>query len=55
MKKIISTMLMITFIGIASMTIGAKVSPSEKEAILVFNETQYDFGKVQQGETSFWI
>ena len=51
MKKIIYGMLLIIAIGFASIKISAKVTPSEKEAILAFNEMQYDFGKVQQGET----
>jgi len=51
MKKIIYSMLLLTFIGFAAIKISAKVTPTEKEAILTFNEMQFDFGKVQQGET----
>lgn len=44
-------MLLLIVIGFAAMKISAKVTPSEKEAILSFNELQFDFGKVKQGET----
>ena len=51
MKKIIFSMLLLAVIGFAVIKIDAEVKLSEKEAILEFNEMQFDFGKVQQGET----
>ena len=51
MKKVIYGLLLLSVTVFAATTISTKVISSEKEAILVFNETLFDFGKVQQGET----
>jgi len=49
MKKIIYSVLLLIVIVFAAITISAKVTPSHQEAILEFNEMQFDFGKVQKG------